>query len=302
LAARSESPASAAGQRFGLGLAATAATGLGLAVALSRLAYDGGSNGLTVATIRAVVLLAGLALFCRLSGRSLRLSRHDTLHCIGLGLLMSLAFYGNIGAVEYISVGLTALLFYTFPPMVALIQILVIGERVGWPQRLAIVAAFAGLATMLGDSLSIRSSPLGVTLALGAAASVAWSSVWLARKLPGRDPLVLTLYMAGVASLVLLVITLGGGQWQLPHSAGGWLGTALVVSLQASSIPLYFLAIPRIGPLRSAMVSNVQPLVSIVAAMLLYAELLTPQQYLGGAVVVGAVIWMQRADARERGA
>ena len=86
----------------------------------------------------------------------------------------------------------------------------------------------------------------------------------------------------------------------MPDLPIGWLGLILVVVLQASAIPLYFLAIPRIGALKSAMVSNVQPVVSIVAAYVLYRELLSPAQFVGGAMVLGAVWLMQRFDRKRR--
>jgi DME family drug/metabolite transporter len=274
-----------------------AASGLGLAIAVSRLAYEGGTNGLSVTTVRAVIMVAGLFAFCRLSGRRLRLPNRDHLHLLGLGLLMVIMFYGNVGSVEFISVGLAALLFYTFPPMVALITVVVLRERVPAAKLAGISIAFAGLAVMLGASLD-NSDPRGVTLALAAAVGVAWSTVWIARRLIHHDPLVLTFHMCTVAAVVLVAITLGTDQLRFPTTSGGWLGATLVVGLQASSIPLYFVAIPRIGALKSSIVSNVQPVVSIVAAFALYGELLSLSQFAGGAMVLGAVWWMQRVDSR----
>jgi DME family drug/metabolite transporter len=285
--------------RPGLVMAIAAASGLGLAVALSRLAYEGGTNGLTVATTRGVVLVIGLFIFCRLTRRRLRMPLRDHLHCLGLGVLMVMMFYGNIGSVEYISVGLAALLFYTFPPIVAAIQLVIVREPVPAAKIVAIATAFAGLAIMLGASLS-NSDPLGVTLALGAAVAAAWNSVWVIRKLKHRDPLVLTFNMATVAAILLCLITIGSDQVRVPDMPVGWLGGVLVVILQASAIPLYFLAIRRIGALKSAMVSNVQPVVSIVAAYLLYRELLSAPQFIGGAMVLGAVWLMQRYDRKRQ--
>jgi DME family drug/metabolite transporter len=150
---------------------------------------------------------------------------------------------------------------------------------------------------MLGASLA-NSDLRGVTLALAAAASAAWNAVWVARRLIHHDPLVLTFHMCTVAAVVLVAVTLGGGQFQVPTTNSGWIGMLLVAGLQASSIPLYYVAIPRIGAMKSSIVSNVQPVVSIVAAFLLYGELLTPTQFAGGAMVLGAVWWIQRMDSR----
>jgi DME family drug/metabolite transporter len=294
-------PAPRAGDPAGVAIAVTAASGLGLAIALSRLAYEGGTNGLTVTTTRALLMVLGLLVFCRLTRRRLRLPVREHLHLIGLGVLMAMMFYGNVGSVQFIPVGLAALLFYTFPPMVALITVVVVREPVPAGKLAAIATAFAGLAVMLGASLA-HSDPLGVALALAAAASAAWNAVWVARRLVHRDPLVLTFHMAVVAAVLLVSASLVSGRLEAPQTGSGWLGLVLVVALQAASIPLYFVAIPRIGALKSSMVSNVQPVVSIVAAFALYGELLTPMQLLGGILVLGAVWWMQRVDARRQGA
>ena len=70
-------------QRLGVGLGA--ATGLGLAIAVSRFAYDGGTNGLTLSSTRAGIMALGVLLFCRLTGRRLRMPIADALNCAGLG-------------------------------------------------------------------------------------------------------------------------------------------------------------------------------------------------------------------------
>lgn len=285
--------------RLGIVLSLAAASGLGLAVAVSRLAYEGGTNGLTVASTRGCLLFLGIAAFCLISGRRWRLGPRDLLNCLGLGLLASMMFYGNIAAVQYISVGLTALLFFTFPPMIAVISLVFVREPVATGRLVSIGLAFAGLALMLGVSVAtvdIR----GVLLALGAAAAAAWHSVWLARRMSHCDIFVVTLHMSWVAAATLLIISLSIGGIQWPDMQIGWIGLIGVAMLQAMSVPAYFVAIPIIGAVKSGMISNVQPLVSIVAAYLLYGEVLSPMQWLGGAMVLGGVWLMQASDRRRR--
>ena len=95
--------------------AVASSIGLGLAVAASRAAWEGGTTPLSVASVRAVALVLLLWALCRASGRSLRLPRRDLLGCLGLGVLAAQMFYGNIGAVETIPVGLAALCFLSIP-------------------------------------------------------------------------------------------------------------------------------------------------------------------------------------------
>jgi DME family drug/metabolite transporter len=283
--------------QVGVILCLVAATGLGLAVAFSRYAYMGGTNGLTVATVRGVVMTCGVLVVCLATGRNLRLPRRVWLHCAGLGVLTSMMFYGNIGAVEYIPVGLTALLFFTYPPMVAVINVVVLRERLGPAKFAAVATAFVGLALMLGVSFAAVDLR-GVALVMAAAVAAAWHAVWLVRRVADIDPVVVTFHMALVAATVLLVVSLSSGNVVWPSAAVGWAGMAGVVCLQASSVPLYFIGLARIGALRSAVITNLQPVVSIVAAFLLFGEILTPVQLIGGAMVLAGIWLMQWAGTR----
>ena len=283
----------------GIVLALLSAVGLGLAVAMARYAYEGGTNGLTVASIRSFVLAAVLFVYCRATGRSLGLGRADRRSCAWLGLLMSMGFYGNVGAVEYISIGLTALLFFTFPPLIGLIQAVL--DRT-WPalaKVAALATAFAGLATMLGASLG-ASDPRGVALVLAAAIAVALNSVGIVRLVGHIHPLVGMFHMAVTSAVALPALTLATGSVQLPVSGIGWAGTFGVIVFQCASLPLYFVAVTRIGALKTAMLSNLQPLTSIVAARVLFGELLGAVQLAGGAMVLAGVMLMQWHDARSR--
>ena len=287
------------GDAHGVALALLSAVGLGISIALARYAYEGGTNGLTVAATRSLALALALFVYCRATGRTLGLRRADLWRCAGLGLLMAMGFYGNVGAVEFISIGLTALLFFTFPPLIAVVQ--AVTDR-AWPALAKVVAlatAFAGLATMLGASLG-ASDPRGVALVLGAAVAVALNSVGIVRLVGHVHPLVAMFHMAATAGVALPALALATGSVQLPVTGAGWAGMLGVVALQCASLPLYFVAITRIGALKTAMLANLQPVVSIVAARVLFDELLGAVQLVGGAMVLAGVMLMQWHDGRSR--
>jgi len=283
----------------GMLICALAACMLGLAVAVARYAYEGGANGIAVATMRSTIAAGGLFLWCLWAGRALRLPFGTWLHCAGNGVLFSMMSWGNIGSVEFIPVGLAALLFFTYPPMVAAIAAIMHREAMP-PLKIASIAlAFAGLVAMLGVSLG-AADPRGIGMALLAAAGAAVNAIWIGRKLKHVNGLVLTMHVTAVAAVLLIVLSLVAGVFRLPHDSGGWAGLMGVVALQSAGIPLYFVALQRIGAVKGTMITNVQPVVSIVAAYLLFAELLTPLQFLGGAMVLGGIWLMQWVDTRRR--
>ena len=199
-------------RRAGAGylFAIIASVGLGSAVAFSRASYDGGTDPLSVSTVRAVFGSCLVGLFCVLSGRSLRVPRRLWPHLLCLGLMIGYMFYGNIGAVQYIPIGLAALLFFVYPPLVAVFVAILDRGPVGGLKAVALIGAFVGRILMLGvdlDTIDWR----GVALALAAGVLAAVNAVWIARVMHGMDVLVLTFYMSAVGAVVLLIATAGAG-------------------------------------------------------------------------------------------
>lgn len=273
--------------------------GLGLAVAVARIAFEGGANGISVAILRAWLLVTFVGLFCLISGRGLRLPWRQWRHCLWLGLLMSMMFYGNIAAVQFIPIGLAALLFFTYPTMVSVGNALVERRLPSGGRLAALVTAFAGLALMLGVSLQAV-HPVGIILSLSAALATAINVIGSARLLPRGDRWVMFWHMALIAAVTLLLIGIVRDALVLPATPGGWGGMIGVAVLQASSIPLFYVALAAIGPEKSSMFNNLQPVVSIVAAYLIFAELLSPAQFAGAALVMGGIGLMQWFDLRRR--
>jgi drug/metabolite transporter (DMT)-like permease len=282
---------------IGFAFALASSVGLGLAVAVARIAFEGGTDGQSVATVRAWFVVAVVGAWCLASGRALAIERRGWLHCLGLGLLLAYMFFGNIGAVKYIPVGVAALLFFVYPPLVAVFNALLDQRWPGLPRLAAFVIAFAGLVVMLGVGAGDL-DPFGLSLGLAAGIACAVNVTWISRVMGGRDPLVVMFHMALVAAvaLTLTVPTLFG--FTPPITTLGWIGAAGVVLLQGISIPLYFVSIPRIGAETSAIINNLQPVVSIVAAFLLFGEAMTVSQYTGGAMVIGGILLLQAAGRR----
>jgi drug/metabolite transporter (DMT)-like permease len=279
--------------------ALSCSVGLGLAVAVARFAFEGGTNGVTVAVLRASLLVLLVGGYCLATGRNLRLPWRLWFPCFVLGLPMAVMFYGNIAAVQFIPIGLAALLFFTFPPLIALGEAALARRMPAGLQLLALAAAFAGLAMMLGVSFETV-HPLGIALSLSASVATTLNVIGSARVLPRGDRWVMFWHMALVAAVCLMAVAIIGGSIHLPETPGGWAGMFGVALLQASSIPLFYVAIHHIGPAKSAMLTNLQPVVSIVAAYLLFAEVLGPLQSAGAALVLGGIMLMQWSDMRKR--
>ncbi len=287
------------GEAIGTVLALVGSIGLGSAIAISRIAYGEGANGLSIAFPRAWLLVILLLGFCEITGRRLTMSFKSWLACLFPGFLLSHMFYGNIAAAEFIPAAVAALLFFIFPPLVTIINAAV-DQRLPSPMKLgATLIAFAGLAVMLGvsfDDLDWR----GVALGLSAGVFCSINITWVSRKLSHIDPVVSMAHMALVAAVVLTGATLFFGGAPMPSGGAGWAAMLGAAAIQASCIPLFYIVLPVIGPERMGILSNIQPVATIIVAYLALGEALRPMQFLGAMMILGGILLMQYGAKRER--
>ena len=103
---------------------------------------------------------------------------------------------------------------------------------------------------------------------------------------------------AGVTSGVLM---LANGP-HLPKTGSGWWVIAAIV-IVATVIPVVtFLAgLGRIGATNAAMLSTLEPVVTILLAALLLGEVLKPVTLLGGGLILVAVIILTRSTLKQVG-
>ena len=271
--------------------------GLGLAVALGRLAFDGGTTPLSVAFFRSLLSVVAMGTICICMGISLKLPRTVLISMFFLGCLFSHMAFGNVGSTKYIPISLAALLFFIYPPVVAILNHAIAKK---WPSLIKIISitvAFLGLAVMLGvdlNQIDLRGVVIGITAGIACAVNI----IWVARKVSGVHPFVIVFYESAIASLIIGVLAWYLDELRLPNEIGGWLGFLLVGVLQTVSIPFFYFAIQRIGSEPTAMINNSQPIASIVAAILIFNEGLTLERFFGAIMVIGGILVTQWDDLK----
>ncbi len=269
----------------------------GSAVTVSRFAYDAGASGIVVATFRTIIVIAVLAGAIKLSRQRWSLPRASVPLVILSGVLMTGSTYGVIGAVEFISVGLTSLLFFTFPVIIAVIVMVLRIEQFSLAKLFAIVLAFVGLTAMLESSIG-NVDWRGTAFALVAAVTTAVNAIVIAHYFQRLNVLALMLHLSIVTLGLLLVIAGAAGDVRLPNDPSGWGGVFGVAVFHAVGMPMFYAAIARIGALKASMAINVQPVTSIFEAWALFDEVLSVLQAIGGVLVLVAIALMQWIDLR----
>ena len=280
-------------------LVAVSAAAFGTLALLGRYAYADGMDAVTILFLRftlAAVLMGGL----------LWLRREPWPRGGVLPWLVGMGAVGYVGqslayltALRYASAGLVALLLYLYPVFVAVLSVLILRERLPRPKLLALGLALAGTALTVGPA---GGQALGILLAVAAAAI--YSVYIIAGTQVMRQVSALqssaVIFAAAGAALGLIMLVTGP---RLPASGRGWLVIGAIV-LVATVLPVVtFLAgLERIGPTNAALLSTLEPVVTILLATVFLKEQLQPLTLLGGALVLAAVALLTRGEmGRDKG-
>jgi drug/metabolite transporter (DMT)-like permease len=277
---------------LGVGLAVTSAAAFGVMPVLTKVVYDDGADIAGVLSVRfslaAIVLLvvAGLRKEPLPRGRAL-----ITLLLLGgVGYVTESLCY--FAALERISAGLTALLLYLYPAIVVLLAAALARAR---PTNRALVCvAVATVGTVLTIGPIGGGQLTGVVLGLTAALTYAVYIVVSSKVVAPGAPFATSAVVMGGAGLVYDGGALLFGA-SLPSSSGPWLAlltVALVCTVLAVST--FFAALPRLGAPDLAVLSTIEPVVSVGVGAIALGESLGPVQLAGGALVLGAVAVLAR--------
>ncbi len=281
---------------LGVGLALVSASSFGVMPVLTKVVYDDGAEPIGVLAVRFALAATVLLALARLRGEPLPRGRERRMLLAlgGIGYVgMSLCYFF---ALERISAGLTSLLLYFYPALVVVLGALLLRDR---PRPLALVAvAVATVGTVLTIGPVQGGQGLGIALGLGSALVYA-AYILVSSRVHGVGPFAMsaTVLLAGSGVMgVLALVT----RPQLPSAPGAWLalgGVALVGGVVA--VTTFFAALALLGPSDTAVISTVEPVVSIAVAALVLGERLGGVQVVGGLVVLAAVAVLARLDPAE---
>lgn len=278
---------------FGLMVVVATATSISFSNILSPVVFDLGSNPETLLVCRFASFLLICGLWLKVQKVSLAVGQHERMHCIGAGFSYTVGSASLVASFAMIPVSLAVLILYTFPLITRLIESALDRRRPTLQELASLLAALAGLAICLGVGMD-RLNGAGLAFAFLAAAAIACSFVWTGRKLASVPSPVMTAYMAGTGLVMMLVLTLATDAWSLPplEPMATMLMAVAVLSFAGAFLGM-FLGVRLIGASRTAMMMNLEPVLTLFLAVLLLNEELSVHQFLGAALVIAAVIAAQ---------
>ena len=207
----------------------------------------------------------------------------------------------SLGALRYIPAATMIFLFYTYPAWVTVLSALRGKEPLTGRRLIALVLSLAGIAVMVGlpgTGSSSVATP-GVLLALAGALLYALYIPMinhLGRDLP--PALTATYATAGAGTILIVVAALSGGFAIQP--VGVWLMIVVLAVLCTVIAFTFFLrGLAALGPVRTAIVSTVEPFWGALLGSLVLAQPLAARTLTGGVLVAAAVVILnlpQRVD------
>ena len=259
---------------------------------LIKVTFRAGADALTASTLRGIVGLAFLMLWLRFAQKSASVPPRARRIALALGVLFAANVFLVFKAVEAIEVPIAILTYFVYPLLTGISAAAVGLEPLSWKGAVAALIAFVGLGVMLGAhpaGLALA----GVVAALAAAACRVLLLLLTRALLQGVNPLAITLYSMVSSTVLFVLASLVLLDWQPPATALGWVAViALGISVMGGILGV-FASTGRIGPFRTALFMNLEPLLTTIGSAVVLDEVITPVQALGGAVMLGALMAFQ---------
>jgi probable blue pigment (indigoidine) exporter len=287
-----EPPAGFRGLVHQLGPVLIAATMFGVSDVSAKISLQAGSDVLSLLAFRSVVGIGLLFAWLRLGAASAKLPPRLKWISLGLGLLFTLNLFGVFKAIELVPVSIAILTYFIYPLLTGLIGAATGNDRLTWRGAATAVVAFLGLALIIGANPA-QLAVLGLVAAVGGALCRGAMLLITRATLAGADARLVTWYTLWSSTLVFVGLSLATRNWQPPHTVLGWIAFVGIGPTTTTAILALYVSTQRIGPFRSALYMNLEPLMTAALSTVVLGDRMTPLQVAGGAVMIAALCAFQ---------
>ena len=277
-------------------LIAISAASFGTLAIFGRFAYEDGKDIFTILFLRfggsaafiTIILLLRKEQFPR--GRILA-------QLVGMGALGYVGqSFSYLTAINYASAGLVALLLYLYPIFVAVLSTVFLNEKLTRIKVTALMLALFGTALTVGPAGGQMS---GILLAISAALIYSVYIIVGTNVMKHVSAVQSSTVIFASAGIVYGLLTLSNGA-HFPASNSGWLAMLGIILISTIIPVVTFLAgLERIGPTNAAMLSTLEPVVTVLLAAWLFGERLMPIVLVGGGLILVAVILLTKSELKK---
>lgn len=220
-----------------------------------------------------------------------------------LAQLIGMGALGYVGqsflymtAIKYASTGLVALLLYLYPMFVFILSVLILQEKATSIKVAALILALIGLALTVDPK---GGQLIGALMAIGAALIYSMYIIVGTNVMKHVSAVQSSTIIFTSAGTVYGMLAFVNGM-HLPASTSGWQAILGIIVISTIIPVVTFLAgLEIIGPTNAAMLSTLEPVVTVLLAAWLFGERLIPMVMLGGGLILFAVILLTKAELKQ---
>src|SRR5450631_3914367 len=198
-----------------------AALGFGASNVFGKIALSAGADVLTLVTFRGCIGIAFVWTWFRFSPATAKHSPRARGVALGLGLLFAGNVYCVFKAIEAIPVPIAVLAYFVYPILTGIGGAITGLDKLSWRGALAALAAFAGLALMIGAHPGDLAFA-GLAFAFGGALCRTAMLLVTRAEMGGADSRLTSGYSLLSSTAILAVICLATQTWNLPQTLPGW--------------------------------------------------------------------------------
>ncbi len=215
---------------------------------------------------------------------------------IGFGATMALLTI----AYSLIPTGLATMLHFTYPLFVTVVMTVVFKEKMTKPKAFACLCAIGGLVLMADfSSLSVT----GIVLAV--CSGITYASYVIANKklqFASLHGLVIVFYVSCFAAVFFGIKAVITNEMMLPPTPLAF-GLVLTIAIFCTVVTLFLLTygIKTLGASTASVLNMLEPVISLVAGMVIYKEAIAVKGVIGCVLVVlaGVAVAFDSANNRE---
>jgi len=269
-----------------------AAVVLGVSDVLVKIIAAAHCDVLTMLSFRSVIGLAFMAIWLRFGRRPQPANARIRWISVGIGVLFAVLIFCLFKAIELNDVSTAVLTYFVYPLLTGLAAAATGLERLRWQGIACALAAFGGLAIMIGAhpaGLALG----GIAFALAAASCRTGVLIVTRAFLIGADARLTTLYSVIAQAAIFVALSVVTQTWHPPETDAGWAALIGMSLATTAGIVFIFVSTMRVGPFRTALIMNLEPLIAMVGSALVLGDMITPMQALGSGIMLAALMAFQ---------
>ena len=243
---------------------------------------------ITLGRVVFAALALGIVLAARRSSFALK-GRRDYLLLPLTGVVLAVHWAAFFQSIQVSTVAVGLLSFATFPVFVTFLEPLVTRQPLRGVDVLLALLTLAGAALVVPTWELANNTTQGVLWGLLAASSFAVLALFNRHYVRRYTSLLVAFWQQGTAAIVLLPSLLVYAQ---PITAGDLLLLALLgVVFTAVAHTLFINGLGSVKAQTASLIASLEPVYGILFAALLLSELPAPRTLLGGAIILGVVLY-----------